>query len=152
MMARDCTLNFSKPGGPNLCIGSESMTPGFAQDMCRWLEPAGIVMSAHFRWTNEEVHFPGGTVGHMSEEFIVDINGRRDRGRTGAFDAVSQDLNGPTLGNLYRMSANIYEMTGNTEEAAKHRSVADDIDADPELAKRMEMAIRAKVFPETWKP
>jgi len=92
-MARDCTLTFHKPGSSNLCIGSESMTPEFVPEMARWFKAAGVDMVAHFRLTDEKVMIPADQLraigvmglfgdeeipGTFSDEFIVDIDGRRE--------------------------------------------------------------------------
>jgi hypothetical protein len=98
MAERRCSLHFRKPGGPNLCIGSDDMTPDFAHTMCVWLKDSGIEMTAQFRWANETVRMPDGREGTMTEEFIVDIDGRRDRGRSGQFDFRSNGNDANVLG------------------------------------------------------
>jgi hypothetical protein len=94
-MAKDCVLSFTRPGSFNLVVPAdgESMPPDFVPEMCKWFKAAGIDMVAHFKLRNESVILtaddlpagfsdlvipPDGLMATFSDEFLVDINGRRE--------------------------------------------------------------------------
>jgi hypothetical protein len=94
-MARDCVLQFNRLGSSGMVVPAdgESIPPEFVPEMCRWFKAAGIDVVAHFKLRNESIILtaddlpagvsgvvvpPEGLMATFSDEFLVDIDGRRE--------------------------------------------------------------------------